>query len=288
MVDVFGRSGGSQGIRGPRGKRGLKGDDGPIGKKGPRGLSGEPGIVDFTLWLPKTLSKNLQKNDEVCCFFIETDSDIEKHGNEIVKWNSRSTKNALVAIRPSKETVKLLNNRSALSFKNTLYQAKGMNFFENQEYSYGFFCITFRCLSDSRQTLLSNAMKSHQKYCHEIKVSGTEIEITGIENSKQKSVIIQHASHEWTTLFIEYISDDYVTKCNYSINDYKKFHGSFTFEAYITFPTEFYVGGNIFGTEHFHGDIASLEVYYSEFDSYRVLPSCFKELIIKNQMDSYM
>ena len=61
MVDVFGRSGGSQGIRGPRGKRGLKGDDGPIGKKGPRGLSGEPGIVDFTFWLPKTLLKNLQK-----------------------------------------------------------------------------------------------------------------------------------------------------------------------------------------------------------------------------------
>ena len=160
----------------------------------------------------KNVIKESSKNDEVCCFFIETDSDIEKHGNEIVKWNSRSTKNALVAIRPSKETMKLHNNRSALSFKNTLYQAKDMNFFENAEDSYGFFCITFRCLSDSRQTLLSNAMKSHQKYYHEIKVSGTEIEIIGIENTKQKSLIIQYASHDWTTFFIEHILDDVVTK----------------------------------------------------------------------------
>ena len=41
-----------------------KGDHGPIGKKGPRGLPGEngkPSIVDFTLWLPKTLLKNLNK-----------------------------------------------------------------------------------------------------------------------------------------------------------------------------------------------------------------------------------
>ena len=122
----------------------MKGDDGPIGKKGPRGLPGKSGIADFTCWLPKTVLKNFQKNDEVCCFFIETDSDIEKHGNEIVKWNSRTSKNALVAIRPSKELVKLSNNRSALSFKNTLYQAKGMTFFENGDDSYGFFCITFR------------------------------------------------------------------------------------------------------------------------------------------------
>ena len=280
---------GPAGPAGPQGKRGLKGDDGPIGKKGPRGQrgltgeSGKPGsagIVDLTLWLPKTLLNNLQTNDEVCCFFIETDSDVEKHGKEIIKWNSRSSKNALVAKHPSKEMVKLSNDRSALSFNNTLYTSTTI-FFENSDDSYGFICVTFRTLGDGKQTLVTN--NNGMKYFHEIKVTKTEIEITGTENEKLKTVIIQHASQEWTTLFIEYIGEEEKTRCNYTIND-DIIQGSFTFDTYIEFSNNFFLGGNHDGGEPFHGDIASLEMYHIDLDSVCMPPTCIRELIIKNQM----
>ena len=51
MVDVFGGSGSFQASRGPRGPR------------GPRGIPGT--IGDLCEWLPQTILKNLQENEEV-------------------------------------------------------------------------------------------------------------------------------------------------------------------------------------------------------------------------------
>ena len=45
---------------------------------GERGKASVPGIVDFSRWLPKTILKSLQKNDEIGCVFIENSSDIHR------------------------------------------------------------------------------------------------------------------------------------------------------------------------------------------------------------------
>ena len=77
MVDVFG------------GSRRFRGGRGPRGPTGPKGAAGS--IVDLCTWMPKTILKNLQTNDEKGCFFIQNpDKDLKRKGTEITNWISRS------------------------------------------------------------------------------------------------------------------------------------------------------------------------------------------------------
>ena len=73
MVDVFGGSGSFNGGRGPR------------GPMGPQGLPGS--IEDLCTWMPKSVIKNLQMNDELGSFFIEDPTkDLKKSGDDRCKY----------------------------------------------------------------------------------------------------------------------------------------------------------------------------------------------------------
>ena len=81
--------------------------------RGPRGFRGKDGsIIDLCNWLPKTVLKNLQENDEKCCFFItdpKKDLKREREGADITKWISHSNAGmSLVAEKPSREIEELL------------------------------------------------------------------------------------------------------------------------------------------------------------------------------------
>ena len=106
MVDVFGGSRRFQAPRGPRGPRGIPGT-----------------ISDLCIWMPQTILKNLQENDEVCCFFIaDLHKDIKRKGSDITEWISRShNKSNLTAERASKSIVQLPNERYALTFIKNRY-----------------------------------------------------------------------------------------------------------------------------------------------------------------------
>ena len=79
MVDVFGGSGSLKNRRGPR------------GPMGPRGLPGS--INDLCQWLPSTILKNLQENEENGCFLIgDPSKDLAINKNEGKTWITRSMK----------------------------------------------------------------------------------------------------------------------------------------------------------------------------------------------------
>ena len=68
MVDVFGGARSGKGTRGPRG---------PPGAKGSRGAPAT--IKDLCTWMPQSVLKHLQEDDEIGCFLIEdTTKDIKK------------------------------------------------------------------------------------------------------------------------------------------------------------------------------------------------------------------
>ena len=71
MVDVFGGSKRFQALRGLR---------------GPRGITGKAGSInDICSYMPNTVVKNVQENEENGCFFIATDpsKDIKRTGSTI-------------------------------------------------------------------------------------------------------------------------------------------------------------------------------------------------------------
>ena len=63
-------------MRGDRGAKGSKRDQGVAGSKGDRGSPGPKGspgtITDLCTWMPHTVLKNLQENEEDGCFSLQT------------------------------------------------------------------------------------------------------------------------------------------------------------------------------------------------------------------------
>ena len=79
---------GPLGVIGDRGPQGPKGDQGVAGSKGDRGSPGPQGssgtITDLCTWMPHTVVKNLQENEEDGYFFIaDPKKDIKREGSDI-------------------------------------------------------------------------------------------------------------------------------------------------------------------------------------------------------------
>ena len=125
---------GDTGKKGTRGPLGVRGDRGPQGSKGDQGVDGSKGskcspgpqgspctITDLCTWMPHTVVKNLQENEEDGRFFIaDPKKDIKREGSvgDIKQWISRSEKHFnLEAERASKSLTYLANGRHALVFK---------------------------------------------------------------------------------------------------------------------------------------------------------------------------
>ena len=124
-VDFFGRGGGASGPRG---------HNGPPGPPGPRGRTGKPGSInDLCAWMRTMILNTLREEDEQCCFLITSLTDDVKRNKkgEVVEWKSRTkdkTKNAIADI-PSKDIVKIHDERYALDFHNSFYFADNVHFF---------------------------------------------------------------------------------------------------------------------------------------------------------------
>lgn len=258
------------------------------GPRGPRGFKGkDSSIDDFCTWLPNTLVNNLQVNDETGAFFIENlEKDIVRkaEGKEITEWISRSKRRGnLIAKKPSSEIEKIeeffRDSRYAMNFKTAHYHALQSPFLGGLKGTCGFICITFRTNSDSaEQVLMSNPTRHHPPTTeYEIKVSATEIIIQTRSNDTKK--IIQHPCKEWTTLFIEYNSDDHLSHYTYDVNGTI---GSFTSPSLEREHTGFHLGCRWDETCHLDGQIASVETYVNE-NTAAPLPDTVKNIVINNQ-----
>ena len=166
---------------------------------------------------------------------VDLSKDIKREGSggDIKQWISRSQKYFnLEAERASKSLTDLENGRHALVFKKSRYINEDIFLFANQSGSHGFICITFRAFGDheEQQTLLSNFQTDSENW-YEISATNTKINIWGKENGKTKRVIIHHAAHNWTTLFIEYLGVSPQTHGSYIINNDPKLTGTFTFDS---------------------------------------------------------
>ena len=72
----------TKGSKGDQGVAGSKGDRCPPGPKESAGT-----ITDLCTWMPHTVLKNLQENEEVCCFFIaDPKKDVYRVGSDITQW----------------------------------------------------------------------------------------------------------------------------------------------------------------------------------------------------------
>ena len=99
MVDVFGGARSGKRIRGPRGLPGTKGS---------KGDSGKSGMEELCSWMPNTVLKNLQEQEEVCCFFIEDlEKDVKRTGNDVTEWISRGATKRNLALSKDKKPAKL-------------------------------------------------------------------------------------------------------------------------------------------------------------------------------------
>ena len=275
---------GPQGSKGDQGVAGSKGDQGVAGDRGSPGPKGSPGtITDLCTWMPHTVLKNLQENEELCCFFIaDPNKDIKREESVIKQWITRSqNKLNLTAERASKSIVQVTTERHALVFQKNRYISDDLLFIPNHSGTYGFVCVTYRTSGEDAQVILSNIEKEG-KYFHEIYVTATEIGISGRENEKPKCVIIKHPNRNWTTLFLEYMALDHVTKFNYIINNNPQLGGTFTFDSYGEMPIGFAVGSRYDNTRFLQGEIASIEMYHGKGN--KQIPQAVKDLVIKNQL----
>ena len=265
MVDVFGGSRRFQAPRGPRGPRGIPGT-----------------IKDMCAWMPKTILKNLQQNEEVCCFFVaDPTKDIKRKGGSITEWITRSdNKFNLTGERPAKSLTELRNERHALVFKNTRYVSDDIMLLPNHPGTYGFTCVTFRTSSDQEQALLSNFDPVSSDW-HEITVTSTSLGNWGTENGKPKMFPIQHTCRYWTTLFIEYVATRHQTQFTYIINNDPKTTETFTFDSNQSEMNGCAVGSRYNNTRFFQGEIASIEMYHIKGNP---PPQCLKDLVITNQL----
>ena len=276
---------GEEGVRGPKGSKGDQGVAGSKGDRGSPGPKGSPGtITDLCTWMPHTVLKNLQENEEAGCFFIaDLSKDIKREGSVIKQWISRSQKHLnLEAERASKSLTDLANGHHALVFKNSRYINEDILLLANQPGSHGFICVTFYTSGGhEEQTILSNFQKSSGNW-HEISATNTEINIWGKENGKTKRVTIHHAVHSWTTLFIEYLGAYPQTHGSYIINNDPKLTGTFTFDSSDEKSSGFSVGSRYDNTRFLQGGIASIEIYHGK--GKKQIPQAVKDLVIKNQL----
>ena len=268
MVDVFGGVGAIRGRNGP---------------PGPRGLRGLPGSIrDLCIWLPGTVLANLQKYDERGSYFVQ-DPDKDLHHKakpgQITKWCSRSsTGGGLDAERPCNSLVKL-NGYYALEFKQNSYTASEGVLMQSEPGLGGFICITFRMAGEGEQVLVSDYDSSKDEYC-EIRVTETEV----ILHLQSHDEMIQHSCRDWTTVFVEYNSDETTIYFRYNVNGTT---GSFTRPSHkpIFWYSVFTMGSRSDQTHYLTGAIAALEIYQSKQPS--EVPEELQEIVIKNQQDIY-
>ena len=292
MVDVFGGARSGKRIRGPRGLPGTK---------GPKGDTGKRGMEDLCAWMPNTVLKNLQEQEEVCYFFIEDlEKDVKRSGNDVTEWISRGATKRNLTLSKGKKPAKLkllmewYPNRYILEFKDCGYEGDRIRLLDYTLTSYGFICVTFRTSGDGIQTLLSNYQTENLERYFDVSVTSSDITIRLFEQKMKKPVKvvpIQYDCQKWTTFFLEYFpSNNNVVQFRYIINNDQKDSEHFSFQRPPLEEQYIIEGCSICSRwdEPFHcfkGDLSSLEIYHEGgLMNNQGIPECVKERIIKNQL----
>ena len=295
---------GSRGIKGEKGdsgkdgsvgSRGIPGPVGSVGSRGPRGQDGNPGaagIDDMCKWLPNMVLKHLREEEEKCCLLLTNpEKDIKRKGDDIVEWISRSNTNfnAKPVDHPSKDIVRISDERFALDFNNSPYWTDGIVLSpDGYKNAYTYVCVTFRVQgSEEEQTIISNFDSDNpQLSFREITATNSEIRIWGVKNGELSYVTIQHVTREWTTLFVEWYTSPEINRGTYNINN-NELTGEFTCQTpSMVEELKVSIGGRYDKTRLLTGAISALEIYSVEDSTTEdgMLPKPLKQLIIENQL----
>ena len=203
-----------------------------------------------------------------------------------MEWISKKSRNKInlkAAKRPSKSVKRVEEDRYALVFDKSRYINDDNILFANHSGTYSCICITFRVSADHEQILVSNfEKKKHEKIYQEISVTSTEIHIWMQKNMKEGHIIIPHATHKWTTLFVGLVATADRTHGSYIINGDAKLTGSFTIDTIDEDVLGFSVGSRYDDTRFLNGEIASIELYHER--GKKEIPQALKDLIIRNQL----
>ena len=288
MVDVFGGARNGKGTRGPR------------GPPGPKGTKGEPATIkNLCTWMPQSVIKHLQEDDETCCFLIEDlTKDVKKSGTNVTEWISRTSRKFNLTLIEGKTPAKIKEICTepdcfyTLEFKKSGYESDDISLLNLlNPGDGGFICFTFRTTDEHMQTLLSNFQLARSSGYFDISVNSNEIWITIYSNElneKTKKVVpIHHNCRNWTTFFLEYrTSKTNLQEYKYIINNDIKFSGNFNFPNFIENISGCSIGSRWDEPfQYFNGDLSSLEIYHvNNVKDDQTLPDCLRELVTKKQM----
>ena len=243
-------------------------------------------MKDLCAWLPNTILKHLQEEDELSCFLLTDPAiDIKRNGEKkIIEWVNRNKKGHKITaeIPAAVDLIHIFGYGYALDFQRSRYWAPSLDLFVCTK-GYGYFCITFR-VDGGLGSLVTNhnPVDPFHQY-HEIIVSTTEIRIHGWKNKQKTFITIQHNCTAWTTLFLEYHKIDGGLQGSFIINNNQSTEKSFSFDDAVYCKTGLAIGARRDNTQFMDGAIHAIE---SDFlaDNDEKLPRPLRNLIIKNQM----
>ena len=244
------------------------------GKTGPRGPAGKDGF-DIVKWLPSFILSQFQKTED-CCFVInDPTKDLEKSGEDYVKWISRSdTKKNAVAVKPSKSIKLIKKGHWGLNFNNSLYL---VNHVDLSAYCV-FACVTFQLDNDSEQFIFNDFGGQGEEKVRGVSATRKSIIIWGVDNvSGYISIPFKIEKDAWTTVLVEWLPDK--GQGSYIINNKK--NGTFTCNKMPFLTSDrVYLGGRIGSKKYLIGSISAFEVYINKEKT----PADIKDLIIRGQM----
>ena len=241
----------------------------------------ETPVFDICKWMPHFTLNQLRKGEEQCCFIINDPSKdlIKDSSGKYVTWLSqnKNKKNA-ESDKPSKLIKLIKRGNWGLHFNNSLYH---VDLVELSDVDCVFACVTFQLDNDdSEQFIFNDFVNDEDEIIRGISATRNTIIIWGVHNkSSYISIPYHNDKTAWTTVFVEWLSEDYNRQGCYIINNKKS--GTFICNKVSSFVSaRVYLGGRFDGKKPLNGSISAFEIY----QSVEKVPDNIKHLIIKDQI----
>ena len=243
----------------------------------------EKPVFDICKWMPHFVLKQLREGEEQCCFVInDPNKDLKKDhsGKKYMTWLSRNkNKKNAESDKPSTSCKLIKRGHWGLNFNNSLYHV------DEVELSYAdcvFACVTFQLDGDLEQFIFNDFVNDQDEIIRGISATQNAIIIWGVDDvsaSYKISIPYHNDKATWTTVFVEWLSEDYNRQGRYIINN--KENGIFICNKIPVFTSaRVYLGGKMDGTKSLRGSICAFESY----KSVKNVPDSIKTLIIENQI----
>ena len=269
---------GSRGEKGQIGSKGETGSQGPAGEEGPQGPKGNDGF-DISKWLPEFTLKQFRMDEELTCLLItDPENDLELKNGNYMRWIARSkTKKDAIAIQPSKSCKKIKEGVWGLNFP-ALYKIEDVYLTAD---NCVLISITFQIeQKKDEQFIINDSDGEEGGNFRGISVTNDAIRIYGVDNkSNYISIPYSISKDSWTTILVEYLSEQYQRQGSYIINKGKK--GTFTCnELPMVSADVSYIGG-LQNRQHpmLTGSISAIDCFEKEEKA----PDRIKDMIMKGQ-----